>query len=189
MFHPFVDIVSTETFFYVHIIISILISDVLDLSAMWQYTAGWPYYLNILNHSWPLDRLLVSLISGQGYLTFLYRHSKQNIYNQAGGRKEKKQTRAWVSSRRKKGEGSDTFLSSVSYRDRVFERNSLKVPRNADVDCSIRSTALFCWLLGSISFSWLLRSVLSSSVDWRALLFLLTASSSVLWDLPSLILF
>ena len=26
-----------------------------------------PHYLNLLNHSWPSDRLVVSLISGQGY--------------------------------------------------------------------------------------------------------------------------
>ena len=29
-----------------------------------------PHYLNLLNHSWPSDRLVVSLISGQGYFTF-----------------------------------------------------------------------------------------------------------------------
>ena len=64
-----------------------------------------PSYLNFLNHSWPSDRLVVSLISGQGYFTFLYRHTK---HNREGGRKENKQTRTWVNSKCKKGEVSDT---------------------------------------------------------------------------------
>ena len=47
-----------------------------------------PHYLNHLNYSCPSDHLEVSLISGQGYLTFLYVHTKINIHNQEGGRKE-----------------------------------------------------------------------------------------------------
>ena len=50
-------------------------------------TAG-PHYPNLLNHSWRSDRLVVSLISGQGYYTFLYRHTKHNMHNREGGRKE-----------------------------------------------------------------------------------------------------
>ena len=67
-----------------------------------------PHYLNLLNHS---DRLVVSLISGQGYFTFLYQHTKHNIHNREVGRKRNKQTRTWVSSKRKKGEVCDTFLA------------------------------------------------------------------------------
>ena len=43
-----------------------------------------PHYLNLLNHSWPFDCLVVSLTSGQGYFTFLYGHTRHNI-----------QTRGW----------------------------------------------------------------------------------------------
>ena len=39
------------------------------------------HYLNFLNHSWPSDRLVISLIP------FLYKH---NIHNREGGRKENK---------------------------------------------------------------------------------------------------
>ena len=47
-----------------------------------------PHYFNHPNYSWPLDRLLVFLISGQGYFTFLYGHPTHNIHNREGGRKE-----------------------------------------------------------------------------------------------------
>ena len=70
------------------------------------------HYLNLLNHSWPLDCQVVSLISGQGYFTFLYGHTKHNIHNREGGGKENKQTRTWVSSKSKKEEVCDTFQAS-----------------------------------------------------------------------------
>ena len=54
---------------------------------------------------------MVSLISGQRYFTFLYGHTKHNIYNREGGRKENKQTWTWVNSKHKKGEVCDTFLA------------------------------------------------------------------------------
>ena len=57
-----------------------------------------PHYLNLLNYLWSSDRLVVSLISRQGYFTFLYKHTKHNIHNREGGRKENKQTRTRVSS-------------------------------------------------------------------------------------------
>ena len=63
-----------------------------------------------LNHSGPSDCLVVSLISGLGYFPFLYGHTKHNIHTWEGGRKENKQTRTWVSSKRKKGEVCDTFV-------------------------------------------------------------------------------
>ena len=61
--------------------------------------------------SWPSDRQVVSLVSGQGYFTFLYGHTKHNIHKREGRRKENKQTRILVSSKRKKGEVCDTFLA------------------------------------------------------------------------------
>ena len=67
-----------------------------------------PHYLNLLNHSWPSDRLVVSLISDQRYFTFLYRHAKYNIHNRE---KRNKQTRTWISSKGKKGEVCNTFLA------------------------------------------------------------------------------
>ena len=41
--------------------------------------------------------------------------SKHNIHNREGRRKEIKQTRTWVSSKRKKGEVCDTFLAFCVY--------------------------------------------------------------------------
>ena len=67
-----------------------------------------PHYLNLLNHTWPSDRQVVSLISGQGYFTFPYIHTKHNLH---GGRKENKLARTWVSSKRKEGEVCDNFLA------------------------------------------------------------------------------
>ena len=61
-----------------------------------------PHYLNLLNHSWPSDRPVVSLISGHRHFTFLYGHTRHNIYKREGGRKEDKQSRTWVSSKCKK---------------------------------------------------------------------------------------
>ena len=49
-----------------------------------------PHYLNHSINSWPLDCLVVSLISGQGYFTFLYGRTEHNIHNREGGRKENK---------------------------------------------------------------------------------------------------
>ena len=50
-----------------------------------------PHYLNILNHSWPSDRLVVSLISGQGYIIFLFRLLRHNIHKVEEKRTKKKQ--------------------------------------------------------------------------------------------------
>ena len=97
------------------------------------------------------------------------------MHNREGGRKENKQTRTLVSSKRKKGEVCNTFLAfcaSVSYRERVFERNSLK---------ATGTSALFCWLPFSVllssssglicdiprkPFVWVLRQKKGSS-DWH----------------------
>ena len=40
------------------------------MSSLWQITAGRPPLSQLPNLSWPSDRLVVSLISGQGYFTF-----------------------------------------------------------------------------------------------------------------------
>ena len=47
-----------------------------------------PHYLNHPNYAWPSDCLVVSLIFGQAYFTFLYGHTKHNIHNREDGRKE-----------------------------------------------------------------------------------------------------
>ena len=54
------------------------------------------------------DHLVVSLTSDQGHYTFLYRYTK---HNREGGRKNQ-QTRAWVSSKRKKWEVYVALLCS-----------------------------------------------------------------------------
>ena len=93
-----------------------------------------PHYLNPLKRSWPSDRLVVSLISGQRYFTFLFGHIKHNIHNREGARKENKLTRTWISSKRKKGEydTSLAFKASVGQHKRVFERNSYRATRDVD---------------------------------------------------------
>ena len=60
------------------------------------------HYLNLLNHSWPSDRLVVSLISGQGYFTFLYKYTRHNVHNQEVEEKKDKQARTWVISKCKR---------------------------------------------------------------------------------------
>ena len=107
---------------------------------------------------------MVSLISSQGYFTFLYKPTKHNIHNREGGGKENKQTQTWVGSKRTKREVYDPFLAfcaSVSDRDRVFERNSHKVTRNADSSSHVGQPRL-----------WFHRSEQSpfSPADWPVLL-------------------
>ena len=131
---------------------------------MWQYTAGWPpHYLNLLNHSWPSDCLVVSHISSQGYFTFLYGHKKHNIHNREGGRKENKQTQTWISFKRKKREVCDTFLafyelSQVCIQSEILTKGSgmlthpftLANPPSGSTDpssCSLLPTVVFCRLL------------------------------------------
>ena len=46
-----------------------------------------PHYLNLLNHSWPSDPQVVSLISSQGYFTYLHEHTKHNKHKREGRRK------------------------------------------------------------------------------------------------------
>ena len=72
---------------------------------------GDPHYLSFLNHSCASDHLVISLIYGQGYYTFLYGYTKHYIHNREFGRKENEQSWTWVSSKRKKGEICNTFLA------------------------------------------------------------------------------
>ena len=149
---------------------------------MWQCTTGRPTpYINHWIYSCPSHRLVVSLISGQGYFTFLYGHTK---HNREEGRKENKQTQTWVSSKRKKGEVFDTFLAFCELSRACI---LTKLPQShqecwliflcwlnrpestVSSNCSLLPTVLFCRLVCSC-------------------LLLLTDSSS-LWDLPSLVLF
>ena len=44
-----------------------------------------PHYLNLINNSLPSGRLVVSLISDQGYFTFLYGHTKHKLQAQEEG--------------------------------------------------------------------------------------------------------
>ena len=113
-----------------------------------------PHDLNFLNHSWPSDRQVVSLMSSQGYFTFPYGHTKHNIHKRESGRKEKKkQTWTWVSSKRKKGEICDTFEQLFVDQQAISSVYSSEIPTKSPgmqgVDCSLQSTALFCPLLCS----------------------------------------
>ena len=147
-----------------------------------------------------IRRLVVSLISDQVYFTFLYRHTKNNIHNREGGRKENKQTQTWVSSKCKKGEVCNTFLAfcelSWAYIWAKFPQCHQECwlifsswlsqhlrPHIPAVACSLLVTALFCPLLCFASFSWLSASPnfcqLPCSLPW----------SLLLWDVSSLVLF
>ena len=99
-----------------------------------------PHYLKLLKYSWPSDHLVVSLISGQGYFTFLYRYTKHNIHNREGGRKENEQTQTWVSSKHKKGEDCDTFLAFYELSRACIW---VKVTRNADSSSHIGQPSLW----------------------------------------------
>ena len=109
-----------------------LFNILIHISTVTIHLLASPHYLNLLNHSWPSNHLVVSLISSQGYFTFLYKHTK---HNREGGRKENKQSQTWVSSKHKKGKVCDTcvaFCASMGYCKHVFERNSHTATRNAD---------------------------------------------------------
>ena len=66
---------------------------------MWQY-ARWPVPTipTSLTSSWLSDRLVVSLISGQGHFTLLYKHT---TYTTERVEEKNIQARTWVSSKRK----------------------------------------------------------------------------------------
>ena len=121
-----------------------------------------PHYLNLPNYSWPSDRLVVSLISGQEYFTFPYRHTKHNIHNREGGRKENKQTLSWVSPKCKKGEVCDTFLRNSHKVTSQMLTHLLMLANLAWVHTSYQSPALSCWLPCSAFFSWLSASLFCS---------------------------
>ena len=81
-------------------------------------------------------------------------------HTQPRGWKNREQTRTWVSSKRRKGAVCYTFpafCASVSYRERVFERNSHKAHRNADSSPHVGQPGL--WVHRPSSSSLLLSSV------------------------------
>ena len=115
-----------------------------------------PNYLNHPHYSWPSDRVVVSLISGQGYFIFLYGRTKQNIHNREGGSKENKQTRSWASSKCKKGD----FVTLLCSSPCIASVYSSEIPTKSPG--MLMLTALSCRLPCSVHFS-----VLHLSLDCR----------------------
>ena len=126
-----------------------------------------PHYFDLLNHSWPSNRLVVSLISGRGYFTFLYKHAKQNIHNRRGGRKENKQTRTWVSSKHKKFVTHLCRFQSICGLSRACIRAKFSQTHQErwlvlsrwptwPLSPQALALALFSWLPSSVDFFWLL---------------------------------
>ena len=150
---------------------------------------GRPLDLNLQNNSWPSDRLVVSLITGQKYFTFLYGHTRHNIHNREGEGKENKQTRTLVISKRKKGEVYDTFLAfcaSVSYREREFEQNSHKVTRNVGSSLHVCQPGLWAHWSKQSAFPRLLLTALTcrlSSLFWSLFSAVHFGTSDVTGDL------
>ena len=107
------------------------------------------------------DRLVVSLISNQGYYTFLYRHTKHN----QRVKEKNKQTWGWVSSKCKKERSLWHFLCTLwANMSMCSSENSLKATSNADLSsrvgqCSLcRSTDLsshFSDFCSSLFSAWL----------------------------------
>ena len=146
---------------------------------------AYPYYLNYSYYSWPSDLLVVSLISGQWYFTSLHGHTRPNIHNREGGRKEIKQTRTWVSSKCKKGEVCDTFLAFCKLSRACIRAKFLQIHKKCwhillrwpirHLSPLVQAPALFCRLVCSLPWS-----LLPSSVDSRSFL---PSSSSGLWEI------
>ena len=172
-------------------------------SHVWQHTPTDPHYLNNPNYSWPSVRFVVSLISGQGYFTFLYGYTKHNIHNPEWGGRENKQTRTWVSSKHKKGEDCDTFVQLFVHLQAIMNLYSSEISTkpqrtlthpltlaNPDLSPQVLVPALFCRLPCSVYFSALSASPdfcrLPCSLPWYLLC---SASFSWLWDITSLFLF
>ena len=124
---------------------------------------------------------MVSLISDQGYFTSLFGHTKHNIHNWEGGRKEDKQTWTRVSSKLKKGEVCNTFLAFSELSRACIQA---KLPQGHQ-ECwlilsrwptrllspQVLATTLFCRLPWSVHFSWLV-----CSLPWPLLLYRLPPS-------------
>ena len=72
-------------------------------TVLWQYTR-WPVPTTSTSKtsSWLSDRLVVSLISGQGHFTLLYKHTRHNIPKREVEEKKNKQARLGPSTRREK---------------------------------------------------------------------------------------
>ena len=140
--------------------------------------------------------LVVFLITGQGYFTFLYRYAK---HNQEGGREEKNKHELGLALSARGG--SLWHFSCILWGNASVysSENSHKAASNADLHSRVgqpglcRSTGLssrlsdFCWLVSSLLGSHLLTDLfcrlvsvapfccLSPSLDWPLL-------STDLWD-------
>ena len=148
-----------------------------------------PHDLNFLNHSWPSDRQVVSLMSSQGYFTFPYGHTKHNIHNRESGRKEKKkQTWTWVSSKRKKGEICDTFEQLFVDQQAISSVYSSEIPTKSPGMQALTalSSRLPCFVHFSVLPSYLDCPLPTIFVDCPVLS---TVFSILFWDLPSLVFF
>ena len=121
---------------------------------MWQYLPAGPTISARLNHSWPVIRLVVFLISGQGYFTFLYRYAK---HNREGGRKKTQTNRS-----KRKREKFVTLLCSSPCIYRLSRACILRETSTkplgmlnhllTDLFCRLVSAAPFCWLCASLDW-------------------------------------
>ena len=152
------------------------------------HTLPGPHSLNLLNQSWPSYRRVVPLMSGQGYFTFLYGHTKHNIHNWEGGRKENKHGLELAPSARRKSlwHFCVAFCASVSYREHVSSEIPTKSPGTLTHPLALANPAcestgscscpllltLFCRLLSSVdcpvlSCSLLLSAFFCLLVSWE----------------------
>ena len=136
-----------------------------------------------LNHSWPVIHLVVFLISGRGYFTFLYRYAK---HNREGGRKEQTNKHGLGSApSKRRGEVYVTlFVHSVFLwvNTSVYSsENSHKATSNADLNSLVGPPGI-CGSIGPSNFCWLASALTDSHLLGPP------ADSLFLSDLPSLVL-
>ena len=124
-------------------------------------------------------RLVVFLISGQGYFTFPYGYAK---HNWGRGRKEEQTIGLGLAPNARAGEGSlwhfcAAFREFAGYRGRVFTQNFEKASRTHFLalvnPASVGQQVLVAAFLNSVDWSPLcptLISWLTCSVDWSLLL-------------------
>ena len=159
-----------------------------------------------LNHLWPVIRLVVFLISGQGYFTFLYRYAKHNwdgertnkhglelALSARGGRLWHFLCILWANTSGYSGENSHKATGNTDLSSRVGQPG---ICGSTDASSRLYDFGLlpasFCSLLLTVSFSALfssLSTVLFSSPLSTGLLSWLTSHADCVWDLPSLVFF
>ena len=158
-----------------------------QMNLLRQYTAGRPTTTISTTQSRHGHQIVLWLLSSpvRLYFTFLYGHTKHNISNRAGGRKENKPTRTWVSSKRKKGEVCDTFVLLSVHLQAIVSVYSIDIPTKQqgtlthpltltkpDLSPQVVAPVLFCRPPGSVNWSILCPGLVCYP-----------------WDLPSLVLF